>query len=133
MVKYLKFYKCKKIHWAFIINLINNNKELLFRKRKLGTNEFYKHLKSCNRYYKIIVYKNKLAGFYSIINKEITIILHKDYHGLGIGTKVLKHVDSLNIEYLEARIKAENVASINLFKKAGYKIESINMMKVNKN
>jgi ribosomal protein S18 acetylase RimI-like enzyme len=55
--------------------------------------------------------------------------VHADYHGQGIGTKLLEHclvqATALGLEKIELQVYTENKAAIALYKKLGFKEEGL--------
>ena len=63
-------------------------------------------------------------GYIGVINNDIRYCVVPYYHGLGIGTYMLKEIKSL-FSKATGRIKKENYASIRAFEKAGIPYEII--------
>lgn len=65
-----------------------------------------------------IAYETEPIGMLRVSNGEISINIAKKYRGKGFGLKMLKGVKGY------AKIVDGNVASLNLFLKAGFKVKS---------
>ncbi|NJK94712.1 MAG: N-acetyltransferase [Bacteroidales bacterium] len=84
--------------------------------------------------YAILLPDDKIAGYLILgyykprqaydYTAEVTVYLHPDYTGKGIGNKAMKFIEEIAHEKkfhaLLGVICSENVSSINLFKKFGY-------------
>lgn len=121
-------------------SIINTNFNFNIKPKTLNDTEvwFEEHLKND---LPIIVYlkDNKVLGWgclstfrnYPAYNKtvELSVYVHNDYYGMGIGTLLIKELENLakqkNLHCIISAITCGNDASINLHKKLGFKVQGI--------
>ena len=136
----IKTLKIEDIKKKYLESLKDNEiNQYLFSKKKkeLTKNHVYKYISQNNASSEDVLFgiffKKKHIGNCRIHfkKKELYIgilIFDKSIQGKGFGTKSLKVVSNfayknLNINSIHARIHIENKASLNAFKKAGFKIK----------
>ena len=84
-----------------------------------------------NPFFKSLVYyEDVIKGvivydfLYDRVEIEYIYVLD-DYKKLGIGTKLLKEIEKLNIKNITLEVKESNKIAINFYKKNGFKIVAI--------
>lgn len=128
----LKVVKCKKIYWPFVMNLRNHPSVMknMFSKRAYGSDEFISEMYGRSQFFRIVLIDNHPAGYYKVLNNEISIVVHPDYRGQGVASFMVKHIlKRFKGKPLEARIRVSNRASIKLFEKFGFMRESITFVR----
>ena len=110
-------------YFSFVRELRNNPvTNLGFIQRDLISEESHlDYMKKNSMFYKICLLDGVPVGYIGIIEKDIRIAVHNDYLQIGIGTFMLNEITKDTSDNLSAKIKIENIASIKLFEKLGYK------------
>jgi RimJ/RimL family protein N-acetyltransferase len=110
-------------YFSFIRELRNNpitNKGFINRDF-ISEESHLDYMKKNSVFYKICLLDGVPVGYIGIIENDIRIAVHNDYLQLGIGTFMLNEITKDASYNLSAKIKIENIASIKLFEKLGYK------------
>ena len=110
-------------YFSFVRELRNNPiTNIAFINRDLISEESHlDYMKKNSMFYKICLLDGVPVGYIGVIEKDIRIAVHNDYLQLGIGTFMLNEITKDASDNLSAKIKIENMASIKLFEKLGYK------------
>lgn len=81
-----------------------------------------------NPFFKCLVYHEDIIKgvvvydfLYDRVEIEYICVLDK-YKKLGIGTKLLKEIEKLNIKNITLEVKESNKTAINFYKKNGFKV-----------
>ena len=132
-IKHVKLFR--KNESLFLINLRNqkyvrfnsiNSKTIPQKKHELW---FKKFLKNKNNKLFLIKYYKKNVGYIRIEKKkeeyQTSWAILKKYSGKGITSRNLKKATNKKIKYV-AKIKRDNIASIQVAKKSGFKFFSKN-------
>jgi ribosomal protein S18 acetylase RimI-like enzyme len=109
-------------YFTFILELRNNplvNKG--FIERELISEK--SHLEYMNQnasLFKVCLLDGLPVGYIGVIENDIRIAVHIDYLRKGIGTFMVSEIARQN-STLIAKVKIENIASVKLFEKLGFK------------
>ena len=107
--------------------------ELLTKENKIEVNELSQILGVSNvtirKDLDALEEKGIIKGFISVIDKEFigALFVDNNYQGLGIGSKLIRYVDSIYDE-LTLTVYKENSRAVNFYKSIGFNIldEQIN-------
>lgn len=80
------------------------------------------YMKKYGKNYFICLFNNIPAGYVGVIDEDVRVAVHPNFQNQGIGVYMIKHIMKKH-KKLQAKIKINNNPSINLFKKAGFKIK----------
>lgn len=109
-------------YFSFIRELRNDpitNKG--FINRELISEESHlEYMKNHAKFYRVCLLDGRPVGYIGVVDGDIRIAVHKDYLWKGVGTFMLNEISN-NFSNLSAKIKIENLASIKLFEKLGFK------------
>jgi RimJ/RimL family protein N-acetyltransferase len=119
----LEMVSADESYFSFVRELRNNPiTNIAFINRDLISEESHlDYMKKNSMFYKICLLDGVPVGYIGVIEKDIRIAVHNDYLQLGIGTFMLNEITKDASDNLSAKIKIENMASIKLFEKLGYK------------
>ena len=110
-------------YWEFIRKLRNNNSNESINQEFITKEKQKKYMKKNGNYFYICILNNIPTGYIRIINNDIGLIVDKNYRRKGIALFMVKEVMKLNPKAF-AKIKIWNKKSIELFKKAGFKLSN---------
>lgn len=124
--------KVKKNDWSFILQLRNEQayKNNFYNRHHITQNEHFDYLakqKSNPNFFNwIICFGKKNVGYLRVLDGDVSIIVDKNYHGKGIGSKALglleKEAKKLGLKKLVGRVMISNKESKKIFEKNGYKL-----------
>jgi ribosomal protein S18 acetylase RimI-like enzyme len=80
------------------------------------------YMKKYEKNYYICLADEQPAGFIGVIDSDIRVATHPDFQGLGIGTLMVRYLVKKR-RNIQAKIKIDNVASVKLFEKCGFKLK----------
>lgn len=86
---------------------------------------FKQYLEKPNKLAIVAVVNERTVGYCRIDDGLVSIAVHPDYHGLGFGRQLLietLHRAGHRWPIVTAEVLAENISSINLFKRAGFSL-----------
>ncbi|MBA3750500.1 MAG: GNAT family N-acetyltransferase [Nitrosopumilus sp.] len=122
--------------WQFILD-IRNEKEVRdasLNDEIISKETHQKYMKkleerTTNVYQRIILYNKQTVGYVKVVDEEISYMIMKEFRGKGIGSQffviVFKELKELGITKIRASIRIDNVSSLNLGQKMGYKYTGI--------
>lgn len=118
----LRIEHCKSEYWEFVRKLRNNPKvkDGFIQTNYITKIEQKKYMKKYSKYYRVCLLRNKPVGYVGVINNDIRICTHPDFQKLGVGSFLLTNILK-DFPDAEAKIKIDNIASMKLFKKNGFK------------
>jgi len=141
--KELKIKPITKKYYEENLNLLNSvirESHFLARKKEISYEESKQFLDTClyhpNTIYLIALYKRKLIGHISSLPRledllshivNIGYIVHSDYREKGVASSLMESLftearkKEKTIRILVAEVAADNIASISLLKKYGFK------------
>ena len=110
------------IYWNFIRELRNHPQvKLGFTQQKhISEKEHYRFMERYGLHYFICLVDDIPAGYTGVVNNDIRVAIHPDYQGMGIGKYMIEELLKRYPQAI-AKIKLDNIASINLFEKCGFK------------
>lgn len=110
------------IYWNFIRELRNHPQvKLGFTQQKhISEKEHYRFMEKYGLHYFICLVDDIPAGYMGVVNNDIRVATHPDYQDMGIGKYMIEELLKRYPQAI-AKIKLDNIASINLFEKCGFK------------
>ncbi|MCH9631819.1 MAG: hypothetical protein S4CHLAM6_01370 [Chlamydiae bacterium] len=113
---------CKEEYWEFVRTLRNDSRvnDGFIIKACITKQQQKKYMMKYSSFYKILLKNGSPVGYIGVINDDMRVCTHPDHQNNGLGTLMLKEMMKLFPTAI-AKIKVENVPSINLFKKCGFK------------
>lgn len=84
-------------------------------------------LKHGHNYY-ICLYNNEPVGFVGVIDNDIRVATEPKFKKLGVGKFMINEIIKI-YPNAKAKIKVDNLASLNLFKTCGFQIEFLILKK----
>lgn len=118
----LKIVNCNKQYWEFVRKL-RLNQDVIdgFNEQKhITKSEQIKYMNKNSKFYRICLLDKKPVGYVGVVNNDLRVCTHPDFQNLGIATFMVNEIIKLYPD-AEAKIKISNKASLNLFKKVGFK------------
>ena len=109
-------------YFSFIRELRNDpitNKGFINREL-ISEASHLEYMKNHANFYRVCLLDGRPVGYIGVVEGDIRIAVHKDYLRKGIGTFMLNEISN-NFTGVSAKIKIENLASIRLFEKLGFK------------
>ncbi len=124
MEEKLKMVKNEKKYHEFIRQMRNHkkNKGGFIQQRNISRKEQEKYMGKYGDNYYICLLGEKPVGYIGVINSDIRVATDPDFHGKGIGLFMVKFVKN-KFKKAQAKVKIDNIASIKLFEKAGFKLK----------
>ena len=127
--------KVKADDWDFILEVrnekeirqVSNNNEIITKSKHY---DYMRNLEQMENVYQwIITFENKDVGYAKIINSELSYMIKKGFRGMGIGHDSFKLIEEeakkIGMRKIVAKIKIDNLASLNWIRKAGYQQNGI--------
>jgi GNAT superfamily N-acetyltransferase len=115
-------------HWEFIRKVRNHALVTpgFIEQGQISKETHEKFMTEHHKNYRICIRLSdrKFLGFIGCVNNDIRIAVSPEYQGLGIGEYMLEYA-KLEWPGAQVKIKIDNVASINLFRKAGYTVDCL--------
>lgn len=109
-------------YFSFIRELRNDpitNKGFINREL-ISVASHLEYMKNHAKFYRVCLLDGRPVGYIGVVDGDIRIAVHKDYLRKGVGTFMLNEISN-NFSNISAKIKIENLASIKLFEKLGFK------------
>lgn len=107
------------------IRQLRNHKKLkkgFIQQKHVSKSQHLKYMKKNKQFYYICLLNNQPVGYIGIIDNDIRVATHPDFHGQGIALFMVKFIKK-KFKKAQAKIKISNQASIRLFEKAGFKLK----------
>jgi len=106
-----------------VVRALSNNPDPIPREQH--DNWFSKYYQDPDNHCMVIEVDNVVAGYCRIDHGLISIALDPNYHGLGLGTRLLQ--ETINrvspaVAKITAEIRRENEISLKLFTKVGFNV-----------
>ena len=80
------------------------------------------YMRKHRNHYFLCLFNGKAAGYIGVVRGDIRIAVHPKFQRKGIGLFLVKNIIK-NYPNLQAKVKIDNKASFNLFKKAGFSLK----------
>jgi RimJ/RimL family protein N-acetyltransferase len=119
----LQLINCTKEYWEFVrlLRIDPINQEGFFTQANITPEQQKEFMIHNWSKYKICLADGKPAGYVGLLNgHEITYCVHSEYHGMGIGSFMIKEF-SKPFSSVDAFVKVDNIASQKVFEKLGWK------------
>ena len=110
-------------HWEFIRELrtMEGVSQGFVEQGSITAEQQQEYMKQFNNNFYICLYKSDPAGYIGIIENDIRVATHPRLQGKGVGSFMVNRVMEIHPNAY-AKVKIDNVASYNLFKKCGFKV-----------
>ena len=110
-------------YWEFIRNLriMKGITQGFVEQKDITVEQQQEYMKQFNNNFYICLYKSNPAGYIGIIENDIRVATHPQFQGKGIGSFMVNSVMEMHPDAY-AKVKIDNIASYNLFKKCGFKV-----------
>ena len=118
--KYYEFIRQMRIHPENISGFINQN--------HITEDEQIEYMKHYHQYFKICLFENSPVGFVGVIDDDIRVATNPDFKQKGAGKFMIDEIMKL-YPNAHAKVKIDNISSMNLFLSCGFKTEMITMKK----
>ncbi len=112
----------KKEYWEFIRNLRNHPdvKTGFVFQDYISEEQQKAYMSKYGDCFYICLVDEKPAGYVGVIEDDIRVATHPDFQGMGVGKYMINQLMSLHPNAF-AKVKIDNIASIKLFEKCGFK------------
>lgn len=109
------------MHWDFIRRMRIHPKNIVgfIKQSAISEDQQTRYMEKYGNCYKVCVWHCMEVGYISCINNDISLAVHPDHQGRGIGKFMLREF-SKEHPFATARVKAENIASMKVFFACGY-------------
>ena len=109
-------------YFSFIRELRNDpiTNEGFINRELISEASHLEYMQNHSNFYRVCLLDGIPVGYIGVIDGDIRIAVDKDYLRKGVGTFMLNEISN-NFSDLSAKIKIENLASIKLFEKLGFK------------
>jgi ribosomal protein S18 acetylase RimI-like enzyme len=126
--------ECTKEYWEFIRTLRNDERVLdgFINSTHITKKMQESYMQDHSQFYRVALYKEQPCGYVGVIEDDIRICTHPDFHGHGIGKFMLKEIIKI-FPTAYGKVKIDNTASLNLFSSVGFKEKFIIFEYDNKN
>lgn len=120
-MKKFKLVKNTIEYWEFIKDVRNSDRvrEGFIDQNKISSKEQAEYMKKNGEFFWVCLEGIVPVGYVGIIENDIRVATHPDHHKKGVATFMISEIMKKYPEAF-AKIKIENEASINLFKKCGF-------------
>lgn len=114
----------KKKYYEFIRTLRNDKRVSggFIEQVNITKQQQQKYMEKFEKNYFICLAGKEPAGYIGIIDNDIRVSTHPDFQGKGVGLFMVKFIKK-KFKNPQAKIKTDNIASIKLFEKAGFKLK----------
>ena len=112
----VKFESCKAIYWEFVRMLRQDTrvKDGFINNTYINQQDQINYMTKFGKFYYIALIDDIPVGYVGVINEDIRVCTHPDYHGKGIGKFMINEIHKLYPNAI-AKVKKSNEASSNLF------------------
>lgn len=119
----LEFVKNEEKYWEFIRELrtMDGVSHGFVEQGNITAEQQQEYMKQFNNNFYICLYKSEPAGYIGIIENDIRVATHPQFQGKGIGSFMVNGMMEI-YPNAYAKVKIDNIASYNLFKKCGFKV-----------
>lgn len=124
MDKKLKIVSNKEKYYEFIRVLRNDRRirDGFIEQKNITTKQQQAYMNKFGKNYFICLVGGVPAGYIGVIDNDIRIATHPDFQGKGVGLFMVSFIKK-RFKNIQAKIKIDNIASIKLFEKAGFKLK----------
>lgn len=120
--KYYEFIRTLRLHPENISGFINQN-NITEEEQKSYMDKFHSNFKIC-------ILDNEPVGFIGVIEDDIRVATKPEFKQKGVGKFMVEEISKIYPDAV-AKIKSNNISSINLFKSCGFEVEYLIMKKCN--
>ena len=122
MATIFKIVKNNPQYWEFIRELRNMDgiRQGFINQEPISEIEQAKYMLQYNNNFWVCLINNQAAGYVGVIDNDIRIATHPDFHGKGVGSYMIEEIIKTHPE-ANAKVKLGNEASLKLFEKCGFK------------
>ena len=119
----LEFVVNEEKYWEFIreLRVMKGITQGFVEQKDITVEQQRQYMKKFNNNFYICLYKSDPAGYIGIIENDIRVATHPQFQGKGIGSFMVNSVMEMYPDAY-AKVKIDNIASYNLFKKCGFKV-----------
>lgn len=112
----LKLESCKEIYWEFVRILRQDDrvKNGFIHNTIINQQDQIKYMTKFANFYYIALIDNIPVGYVGVINDDIRVCTHPDFHGKGIGKFMINEIHKFWPNAI-AKVKKTNEASSKLF------------------
>tara|TARA_Y100001937_G_C7065292_1_gene305728 strand:+ start:524 stop:916 length:393 start_codon:yes stop_codon:yes gene_type:complete len=109
-------------YWGFIrdLRIMDGVRQGFIVQDDIGEVEHATYMLKYNSNFWICLCDQKPVGYVGVINDDIRVATHPDFHGKGVGTYMINEITTTHPTAL-AKVKINNEASLRLFEKCGFK------------
>ena len=109
-------------YWEFIriLRTMEGVREGFIEQGEITATEQQAYMLQYNSCFWICRDNERPVGYVGVIDNDIRVATHPDYHGKGAGTFMINEIMT-RFPAAVARVKIENEASLKLFKSCGFK------------
>lgn len=125
----MELVECTYDYWDFILEVRNLVSEGFFAQDSIRKPEHFEFMLKHHETYRICINEFGLPlGFVAHVENDIRIATHPECQGEGIATFML---NKFMAEFPEAvaKVKRDNIASLNLFESCGFEVEYYGLKK----
>ena len=125
----MELVECTYDYWDFILEVRNLVSEGFFAQDSIRKPEHFEFMLKHHETYRICINEFGLPlGFVAHVENDIRIATHPECQGEGIATFML---NEFMAEFPEAvaKVKRDNIASLNLFESCGFEVEYYGLKK----
>jgi ribosomal protein S18 acetylase RimI-like enzyme len=119
-----EFVKNEPKYWDFIRRLRNDpeGQSGFIEQVNITEEQQAKYMDKYSDNYFICLCDGEPAGFIGVIDNDIRVSTHPDYQLMGVGVFMVQQIKKIYPKCF-AKVKIDNIASFNMFEKAGYELK----------
>ena len=120
----LELVECDRVYWDFVRDLRNDVRvaDAFINQTFISPEMQDKYMSKNSIHYRIALFNGAPAGYVGVIDDDIRVCTHPDFQRKGVAKFMLQSAIEIWPAAM-AKIKVNNVASLNLFKSCGFEIE----------